>query len=265
MAETVFSCACGMILKVYGEDQAGHETTCPACGATVLIPAEHEARVVPPPSQPVPDEPPSGAGPKPIFLVVYALIILAMTLGAVKFLLLPALNPTVVAANNPVADEETADDAPSDEPKPVAKKARPAAKKRGPVTKKSGPAAKEFTKKAKKSFPVPPSESEPPPAKFEPPPTSDPSPPIASPEPIAKPEDSPKPADVPPPLPPVLADPSKPRFSMVAQKLLDQAKTLEKSRKLDSAIKVYHRVVDSYPGTEQATAAEVRLKYLEKK
>ena len=38
MAEIVFPCECGMILKVYGDDQVGRGIVCPSCGSTVTVP-----------------------------------------------------------------------------------------------------------------------------------------------------------------------------------------------------------------------------------
>ncbi len=57
---------------------------------------------------------------------------------------------------------------------------------------------------------------------------------------------------------------SKPRFSLAAEKLMGQAKALEKSRKLNAAIGVYRHVVKDFPGTEQAITAAARADYLEK-
>ncbi len=39
MAEIVFPCDCGMLLKVHGDDQIGQGIVCPSCGVTAIVPA----------------------------------------------------------------------------------------------------------------------------------------------------------------------------------------------------------------------------------
>ena len=39
MAEIVFTCQCGLLLKVHGDDQIGQGIVCPSCGRTVVVPA----------------------------------------------------------------------------------------------------------------------------------------------------------------------------------------------------------------------------------
>ena len=39
MAEIVFPCQCGLLLKVHGDDQVGQGIVCPSCGSTVVVPA----------------------------------------------------------------------------------------------------------------------------------------------------------------------------------------------------------------------------------
>jgi hypothetical protein len=94
MAEIVFSCSCGMILKVYGDDQPGSRIECPACKASVVVPG---GRSVSAPQSAVgadraveaASEPESGMGYG--FVAVYLAITALVTVGLVKYLLMPML------------------------------------------------------------------------------------------------------------------------------------------------------------------------------
>jgi hypothetical protein len=114
MAEIVFPCSCGMILKVYGEDQVGHELVCPSCGSTVIVPAK--GRAVPAPKAPVTDDPLAAPSSKAghWFGVVYLGGVAVVTLGLVKFLLMPALAPppAVAVARNDSAPAPAPDNVP---------------------------------------------------------------------------------------------------------------------------------------------------------
>ena len=73
MAEIVFPCSCGMLLKVYGDDQVGEVIVCPACGGNAVVPAKGIVAKAKPPasSSRAADRAgaPSGAGAPRIFRV----------------------------------------------------------------------------------------------------------------------------------------------------------------------------------------------------
>ena len=116
MAEIVFPCSCGMLLKVHGDDQVGHGIVCPSCGGTATVPA---VGIAVDPEEPLfldsPPEPPATSKGGKWFGLVYLAGISAVTVGLVKFVLMPAIAtpPVTVAQADPAADEKPdADDAP---------------------------------------------------------------------------------------------------------------------------------------------------------
>ncbi len=250
MADTVFSCGCGMILKVLGGAQAGEEIICPACSASVPVPLAGRAEAVPLQGDPMPEEGDPEGSKSHMAGVIYASVTLILTICASIFLLFPAMNRSDEVVKKAAVEEKSPD-------KPAEKKSPRAASeavvkrppKRAPVRPEADSELPEYT-----------SDSEPPKAlaatPAPTPPPSQPSPP--KPEALAK-------QPEPPATPSKPAEPAKPRYSLVAQNMIVKAKALEKSRKLDSATKTYRDVVDYYPGTEQAAAAQARLKFLESK
>ena len=105
MAEIVFPCNCGMILKVYGDEQVGQGIVCPSCNSTVIVPASSVAVEAAPI---VSDRPVSKTG-KWLGLA-YLGGIIAVTLGLIKFILIPALTPPVAPARVDAASEEAPED-----------------------------------------------------------------------------------------------------------------------------------------------------------
>jgi ribosomal protein S27E len=125
MAEIVFSCDCGMILKVYGDDQTGSEITCPSCKAVVTIPSIGQAKVRPP-LEPEGDLP--SRSQAKAFMIAYLAVTAIATVALIKYLLLPVLDqPVEVARENPRVDQTKVDADPSEKlttPK-LGKKTRP--------------------------------------------------------------------------------------------------------------------------------------------
>ncbi len=126
MAETVFSCSCGMILKVYGDDQAGTEITCPSCQTTVHVPAASQPRIAPYSA----DETVPVVVHSKVLAILYLLMVTAITLGLVKYLLLPALNPSGELARTTETAQETPDETVPEQPaKAESKKTKKRARK----------------------------------------------------------------------------------------------------------------------------------------
>jgi DNA-directed RNA polymerase subunit RPC12/RpoP len=134
MAEVVFPCYCGLILKVYGDDQVGEGIVCPSCGSTIIVPAvgiDHEAPAS------VGLDKPTATGKW--FGIAYLAVICVLTLGLIKFVLMPALAVPVAVAQNdsPKTQEpkETLKDIPPEShegPRRLLKK-RPIAVSRAPL------------------------------------------------------------------------------------------------------------------------------------
>jgi DNA-directed RNA polymerase subunit RPC12/RpoP len=122
MAEIVFPCKCAMILKVYGDDQIGQGIVCPSCGSTVIVP---------PVGMAVDDQAPlvadALAAPKTASMsgkwlgLGYLAGVGVVTVGLIKYILMPALAPPVavpqvaLAQNDPPevpTKESESDDAP---------------------------------------------------------------------------------------------------------------------------------------------------------
>jgi hypothetical protein len=250
-----------MTLKVYGDDQVGQSIHCPACNASVVVPAPGEAVLAPPED----DLTPADEGPEPqksqVAGLVFGSIASLATLGAVVFLLIPALRSSREGARK--AGDEISTPAPADLVLPARKPSRDGAdgarikERRGRVD--PGPVAngRHGTTTTTSA-----ADSELPEYKAEPTTKvalgSVPGPGV---------EDAAKPArKASPPAPaPIPAKPAKPRYSLTAQTLLNQAKGYEKSRKFDSALRAYQDIVTDFPGTQQASAAQARIKVLEKK
>ena len=111
MAEIVFPCTCGMILKVYGDDQVGQGIPCPSCGSTVIVPAfsvDVEATARPVSNDPV--RPRSASKMGTMLGLAYLAGVGAITAGLIKFVLMPALAPPVAPAQVDAAREEEPDD-----------------------------------------------------------------------------------------------------------------------------------------------------------
>ncbi len=87
MAEIVFRCQCGMILKVYGEDHVGQGIVCPSCGSTVVVPAVSIAVEALAPH--VTDGAAKTTGNW--FGLAYLAGVGIVTVGLIKFVLMPAL------------------------------------------------------------------------------------------------------------------------------------------------------------------------------
>lgn len=139
MAEIIFSCPCGMILKVRDDDQAGSEITCPSCQSSVTVPSPGQARIAPreqrwvAPESTEADAPRGGHGA--LLTGAYLIGVVVVTLGLVKFLLLPAMNrPQAAPVETVVADLEPEDEPVPKKPKKTAKK-----KPRKPVRKDAEP------------------------------------------------------------------------------------------------------------------------------
>ena len=101
MAETIFTCDCGMILKVYGDNLIGHQIVCPSCGSTVVVPTV--SMPVPEPTSVVPDGSAALAPASSIlqrFGLLYLGGITILTLGLAKFVLMPILAPPGAGARN---------------------------------------------------------------------------------------------------------------------------------------------------------------------
>ena len=118
MAEIVFPCSCGMLLKVHGDDQIGQGIVCPSCGGTAIVPAvgvaadwEGPPLSYDPPPQPAPAASHGGKW----FGLAYLAGASVVTLGLIKFVLMPAIAtpPVVVAqADSPNDDQSEAEEAP---------------------------------------------------------------------------------------------------------------------------------------------------------
>jgi hypothetical protein len=116
MAEIVFPCSCGMLLKVHGDDQVGQGIVCPSCGSTAIVPA---VGIAVDPDAPLfsdsPPGPPATSKASMWFGLVYLAGISAVTGGLIKFVLMPALATppvAVVQAAPPADDKPDADNAP---------------------------------------------------------------------------------------------------------------------------------------------------------
>ena len=112
MAEIVFTCRCGMILKVYDEDQIGKGLACPSCGATVIVPACSEPIEA---SGSIGADSAAGAGAGKWFGLVYLSGIVAVSLGLIKFVLMPALSSPNPVAPIAVARADESAKAPEDD------------------------------------------------------------------------------------------------------------------------------------------------------
>jgi hypothetical protein len=62
-----------------------------------------------------------------------------------------------------------------------------------------------------------------------------------------------------------LMKPRSPSYSLRAESLLKAGRGLEQSRRTTSALAVYTQIVRDYPGTSQATEAEMRIRILERR
>ncbi len=236
MAEIVFSCSCGMILKVYGDDQPGSQIECPACKASVVVPGGRSASVPQAAAGAgraveAASEPESGMGYG--FVVVYLAITVLVTVGLVKYLLMPMLGAPTKPVET-IAAERTDLIAPE-----VTKAAR---KSPGPevpsVPKRPRKSAPRVIREEDTALPVYPadaSDSDRAPAKAETAPVSppvmkraDPKPDPVSPA-VAKPAD-PDPA-APPASPPVAkrADPATDRDKPAPKPAVAKAKEAPKS------------------------------------
>jgi hypothetical protein len=116
MSEIVFPCNCGMILKVYGDDQVGQGLVCPSCGGTVIVPAvgiKHDASPIS-----VDFQDSQNQGPAPArsavgkwFGLAYFTGIAVVTAILIKVVLMPALATPVAVAKpetaKPVATEDS--------------------------------------------------------------------------------------------------------------------------------------------------------------
>ena len=105
MTEVVFPCTCGMILKVYGDDQVGQEIVCPSCGSTVIVPTrgiavDSEASLGSDGSARARASSNAGNWSG----IAYLVGVVVLTLGLIKFLLLPALAPPVTVAQRDPAE-----------------------------------------------------------------------------------------------------------------------------------------------------------------
>ena len=143
MSEIIFSCECGMILKVNDDDQAGNKVTCPSCNTTVRVPSVGKKPIAPPvietESRLEPEPEPSSGHQG--FGIVYVCVALLLTLGAVGFFLIPALSEsknkppdrTVVSDSTkvtpPKKKTKTKTPSPKKSPKPAKSDSDPAPKR----------------------------------------------------------------------------------------------------------------------------------------
>jgi DNA-directed RNA polymerase subunit RPC12/RpoP len=117
MAEIVFPCNCGMTLKVYGDDQVGQGIVCPSCGSTIIVPAVGVAREAPASvSMDEPSAAPATTASGKWFGLAYLAVICVLTLGLIKFVLMPALAVPVVVAQNDSPKTEVPKESPKETP-----------------------------------------------------------------------------------------------------------------------------------------------------
>lgn len=129
MAEIVFPCTCGMILKVYDDDQIGRGIQCPSCSSTVIVPDSSEDVEAWDPSAPGGPAAPQAASKFGKWLgLAYLAGVGAVSLGLIKFVLMPVLAPPAVVAHVAPAREEkpesTAEDPEDGAPRRLLKKPR---------------------------------------------------------------------------------------------------------------------------------------------
>lgn len=92
MAEIVFPCQCGLLLKVHDNDQVGQGIVCPSCGSTVIVPAVGIAVDEPAPDVTSGTAAASTAGSVGKWIgLAYLGGVSVVTLGLIKFVLMPAL------------------------------------------------------------------------------------------------------------------------------------------------------------------------------
>jgi hypothetical protein len=282
MSDIIFSCECGMILKVKSGEQTGGLVDCPSCNASIRVPADREAEIAPPQLDPEfePAMELESAGHEN-FAVIYITLISLLTIGAIAFFLVPALiGPKNKSPESVLASDSAREDS---APKHKNTSTKPRNQRADRTGARSDSKAPSGSASDPSEEPLPRYDDVPPSPSPSAPSTEPSSPPAPAPDPA--PDTPSRDASAPSPGPMFNPDAPLSRSSggdtptkksagkgksrtaaapNPASVKLDEAKRLEWDGKKQEALAAFQAVVDQFPTSAEYNVARSRIEVLKK-